>query len=109
MKLLKTRPSPPGIASALLATVRQGSRVHEIRKGDFVTRAGELAKRGSLFLTRPSLFAYTAQRSDLVQMADELFGMVTAGKVRIEVNQTYALRDAARAQADLAAREIAGE
>ena len=69
---------------------------------------GELAKRGSLFLTRPSLFAYSAQRSDLVQMAAELFDVVTAGKVRIEVNQTYALQDAAQAQADLAARKTTG-
>ncbi|MDO8933943.1 MAG: quinone oxidoreductase [Rhodocyclaceae bacterium] len=69
---------------------------------------GELAKRGSLFLTRPSLFAYTAQRADLVQTAGELFDVVAAGKVRIEVNQTYALKDAAQAQSDLAARRTTG-
>jgi len=69
---------------------------------------GELAKRGSLFLTRPSLFAYSAKRADLVQMAGELFDVVTSGKVKIEVNQTYALKDAALAQADLAARKTTG-
>jgi NADPH2:quinone reductase len=69
---------------------------------------GELAKRGSLFITRPSLFAYTAKRDDLVQTAGELFDAVTGGKVRIEVNQTYALKDAAQAQADLVARKTTG-
>ncbi len=69
---------------------------------------GELAKRGSLFVTRPSLFAYTAKRADLLATAGELFDMVTSGKVRIEVNQTYALKDAARAHADLAARRTTG-
>jgi len=68
----------------------------------------ELAKRGSLFLTRPSLFAYTAQRADLVQTAGELFDVVTSGKVKIEVNQTYALKDAAQAHTDLAARKTTG-
>ncbi|MDD5250896.1 MAG: quinone oxidoreductase [Rhodocyclaceae bacterium] len=69
---------------------------------------GELAKRGSLFVTRPSLFAYSAKREDLAQMAAELFEVVGGGKVKIEVNQTYALKDAARAHADLAARKTTG-
>jgi NADPH2:quinone reductase len=43
-----------------------------------------------------------------VQTADELFGMVTSGKVKIEVNQRYALKDAAKAQADLEARKTTG-
>ncbi|GIK25165.1 MAG: quinone oxidoreductase [Betaproteobacteria bacterium] len=69
---------------------------------------GLLAKMGSLFVTRPTLFVYTAKRSDLVQTADELFGMVASGKVKIEVNQRYALKDAAKAQADLEARKTTG-
>ncbi len=69
---------------------------------------GELAKRGSLFVTRPSLFAYSAQREDLVLMANELFDVVDSGKVKIEVNQTYALKDAATAHAALAARKTTG-
>ena len=69
---------------------------------------GELTKRGSLFLTRPSLFAYSAQSADLQQMAAELFEVVTAGKVKIEVRQTYALKDAAQAQRDLEARKTTG-
>jgi NADPH2:quinone reductase len=67
-----------------------------------------LARRGSLFLTRPSLFTYTAQRSDLLAISKDLFDIVAAGKVKIEVNQTYALKDAAQAQADLVARKTTG-
>jgi NADPH:quinone reductase len=68
----------------------------------------ELSRRGSLFITRPSLMSYTAKRADLVAMASELFGVVTSGKVKIEVNQTYALKDAAQAQIDLVARKTTG-
>lgn len=68
----------------------------------------ELSKRGSLFLTRPTLFTYVAQRADLLRSAGELFDMVESGKLRIEVNQTYALRDAARAHVDLAERRTTG-
>lgn len=68
----------------------------------------ELSKRGSLFLTRPSLFTYVAKRADLLASAQELFDMVTSGKLRIEVNQTYALRDAAQAHIDLEARRTTG-
>ena len=68
----------------------------------------ELSKRGSLFLTRPTLFTYVAKRSDLLATAQELFDVVAAGKVRIEVNQTYALQDAAQAHIDLEARRTTG-
>jgi NADPH2:quinone reductase len=68
----------------------------------------DLSKRGSLFLTRPTLFTYVAQRADLLASAQELFDVVTAGKVKVEVNQTYALKDAARAHADLEARRTTG-
>jgi len=68
----------------------------------------ELSKRGSLFITRPSLFSYSAKRSDLVQMASDLFAVVVDGKVKIEVNQTCALKDAAQAQRDLEARKTTG-
>jgi len=68
----------------------------------------ELSKRGSLFLTRPSLFAYVAKRADLLATAQELFDVVVSGKVKIEVNQTYALKDAAQAHIDLAARKTTG-
>ena len=67
-----------------------------------------LAKMGSLFLTRPTLFHYTARRADLLAMADELFAMVAAGQVRISVNQRYPLKDAALAHAALEARRTTG-
>ncbi|NMG32993.1 NADPH:quinone reductase [Azoarcus sp. TTM-91] len=69
---------------------------------------GLLARMGSLFLTRPSLFTYAARRSDLLDMAGELFEVVLSGKVKLQINQRYALKDAARAQADLEARRTTG-
>ena len=68
----------------------------------------ELSRRGSLFITRPSLFSYTARRSDLLATAQELFDMVLSGKVRIEVNQTFPLAEAARAHIDLVERKTTG-
>lgn len=69
---------------------------------------GLLAKMGSLFLTRPTLFTYTAERADLVAMAAELFEVVGSGKVKIEINQRYALKDAGQAHRDLEARRTTG-
>jgi NADPH2:quinone reductase len=68
----------------------------------------ELASRGSLFITRPTLFTYSAKREDLESMAAELFRMVESGKVKIEINQRYALKDAAQAHRDLEARKTTG-
>jgi NADPH2:quinone reductase len=64
--------------------------------------------RGTLFLTRPSLMPYTASRADLVATANDLFDVVKAGTVKIEVHQRYALRDAAQAHRDLEARQTTG-
>ena len=69
---------------------------------------GLLAKHGSLFVTRPTLFTYVARREDLVATAQDLFDVVVSGKVRIEVNQRYALADAAVAHTDLEARRTTG-
>ena len=69
---------------------------------------GLLAKMGSLFLTRPTLFTYTARREDLLAMAGELFDAVISAKVKIEVNQRYPLADAAQAHRDLEARRTTG-
>lgn len=69
---------------------------------------GELAKRGGLFLTRPSLFPYTAKRSDLEAMGRDLFEVVTSGKVKIQIQQRYALKDVAQAHRDLEARKTTG-
>jgi NADPH2:quinone reductase len=68
----------------------------------------ELASRGSLFVTRPSLFAYAAKREDLEAMAADLFQMVSSGKVKIDINQRYKLADAAQAAIDLEARKTTG-
>ncbi len=68
----------------------------------------ELVSRGSLFVTRPSLFHYAAQRSDLDSMAAELFAMVESGKIKIEINQRYALKDAQQAHRDLESRKTTG-
>jgi NADPH:quinone reductase len=69
---------------------------------------GLLAAKGSLYVTRPTLFTYGAKRENLVAMAKELFEVVESGAVKITVNQTYALRDAAKAHADLEARKTTG-
>jgi NADPH:quinone reductase len=69
---------------------------------------GLLAQKGSLFVTRPTLNTYAAKHEDLVAMAKELFDVVQSGAVKIEVHQTYPLKDAAKAHADLAARKTTG-
>jgi NADPH2:quinone reductase len=70
---------------------------------------GILAAKGSLFLTRPTLVNYTATREDLLTAARELFEVVKSGAVRIAVNQTYPLREAARAHHDLQDRKTTGQ
>ena len=67
-----------------------------------------LSQKGSLFVTRPTLFTYAAKRADLEALGGELFDMVGSGTVRIEVNQSYPLAEAARAHRDLEARKTAG-
>ena len=67
-----------------------------------------LAQKGSLFLTRPTLANYTSTRQELEETTAELFDVVGSGAVRIEVNQTYALQDAAQAHRDLEARRTTG-
>jgi NADPH2:quinone reductase len=69
---------------------------------------GLLAQKGSLFLTRPTLFTYTASRADLDAAAGELFDMMASGKVKVEVKQRYALKNAADAHRDLEARKTTG-
>jgi NADPH2:quinone reductase len=70
---------------------------------------GILAAKGSLFLTRPTLNTYTASREDLLRAARELFEVVRNGAVKIAVNQTYPLRDAAHAHHDLERRRTTGQ
>lgn len=68
----------------------------------------ELAKRGSLYLTRPTLFSHIASPADLASAARELFGMVVKKKLRVRIGQRYALADAAQAHRDLEARRTTG-
>jgi NADPH2:quinone reductase len=69
---------------------------------------GILAAKGSLFLTRPSLATYTSKRSDLEKVAADLFDVVGKGAVKIQVNQRFALKDAAKAHIALEARQTTG-
>src|ERR1700719_1025673 len=69
---------------------------------------GILAGKGSLFLTRPTLNTYTATREDLLTAANDLFDVVQKGAVKLAINQTYPLRDAAQAHRDLQDRKTTG-
>jgi NADPH2:quinone reductase len=69
---------------------------------------GVLSQKGSLYITRPTLFVYVAKREDLVASAKALFDVVRKGVVQIQINQRYALKDAAKAHADLEARKTTG-
>jgi NADPH2:quinone reductase len=64
--------------------------------------------KGSLFATRPTLNTYAAKRTDLLAIADELFAVVGSGAVKVPINQTYPLRDAAKAHRDLESRNTTG-
>ncbi|KVX62676.1 quinone oxidoreductase family protein [Burkholderia stagnalis] len=67
-----------------------------------------LAMKGSLYLTRPALADYIADPAEKAELAGELFGHVAAGRIRIEINQRYALEDAARAHRDLESGRTTG-
>ncbi len=69
---------------------------------------GVLAQKGSLFATRPTLFTYAASRASLNAMADEMFGLVLAGKIKSEARQTFALKDVAQAHQALESRATTG-
>jgi NADPH:quinone reductase len=70
---------------------------------------GIFAQKGSLFFTRPTLNTYAAKRADMVAMANDLFAAVQSGAIKITINQTYPLKDAARAHTDLQARKTTGQ
>ena len=69
---------------------------------------GVLSAKGSLFLTRPTLATYTAKRADLERVAGDLFAVVSSGAVKIQVNQSFPLKDAAKAHIALEARQTTG-
>jgi NADPH:quinone reductase len=66
------------------------------------------AQKGSLFFTRPTLNTYAAKRADMLSMAQDLFDAVLSGKVKIEIGQTYPLKDAIAAHRDLESRKTTG-
>jgi NADPH2:quinone reductase len=68
----------------------------------------ELSRRGSLYLTRPTLFDYIRRRAELESSARELFDLIGRGTIRIEIGRNYALQDAAQAHRDLEARKTVG-
>jgi len=70
--------------------------------------ARELGNLGSLYVTHPSLIDYTATRAELLETANDLFGMVASGKIKIEINHTYPLSEAAQAHRDVEARKTTG-
>ncbi|MDO9712158.1 quinone oxidoreductase family protein [Paracraurococcus lichenis] len=76
--------------------------------GPVTTDLGVLAAKGSLYVTRPTLNTYTAKREDLVATANDLFGVVKSGAVKIAVNQTFPLKDAAEAHRALESRRTTG-
>jgi NADPH2:quinone reductase len=67
-----------------------------------------LAQKGSLYLTRPTLYNYIATRAELEQSAGELFDVVSSGKVKIEIKQRFPLKDTAEAHRQLEARKTTG-
>ena len=69
---------------------------------------GILAGKGSLYVTRPTLFHYTATEADLTETATDLIDVVKSGKVKIPINQRYALSDVVQAHSDLEARKTTG-
>jgi len=69
---------------------------------------GTLAAKGSLYVTRPTLMTYIADPANMQKMADDLFDVVISGKVKISINQRYALTDAAQAHDALEARKTTG-
>lgn len=68
-----------------------------------------LLEKGALFVTRPTLSIYTAKRENLLAGAKELFEVVQSGAVKIHVNQTFPLQEAAQAHRDLEARKTTGK
>jgi NADPH2:quinone reductase len=67
-----------------------------------------LSQKGSLFLTRPTLNHYIARPDELEESANDLFEVVASGKVKVDVNQRFALKDAAEAHRALEARKTKG-
>jgi NADPH2:quinone reductase len=68
-----------------------------------------LSQRGSLFLTRPTLANYTSTRDELQWRAGDILGWIATGKVRVRIDRTYPLSEAAHAHRDLEGRKTSGK
>ena len=68
----------------------------------------ELMKHGSLFLTRPTLADYTANRTELINTSNDLFNVINLGAVKVEINQTYSLNEIGNAHKDIEERKTTG-
>jgi NADPH2:quinone reductase len=68
----------------------------------------QLAIKGSLYVTRPALADYIADPAERAALSGELFDHVASGRIRIEINQQYALKDAVQAHRDLESRRTTG-
>lgn len=71
--------------------------------------AGKLAAKGSLFLTRPTLIHYTSDRAELLERAGDLFSWTASGKLKLRIDKTFALAEAAEAHRQLEGRKTAGK
>jgi NADPH2:quinone reductase len=69
----------------------------------------QLSQKGSLYVTRPTLAHYIATREDLERRSSDVFGMIAAGKLKLRIDHTYPLKDAARAHRDLEGRKTTGK
>ena len=87
--------------------ITDGAGVPVVYDGVGKATPGILGKKGSLFFTRPTIMTYVASRGDLADSANALFAAVQAG-IKIEINQRFALKDAAQAHRDLEARKTTG-
>jgi len=67
-----------------------------------------LATKGSLYVTRPTLMTYATRDEDLAALGQDVLDMVSSGKVKIEINQRYALADVVSAHRDLESRKTTG-
>jgi len=70
---------------------------------------GKLASKGSLFLTRPSLAHYTLDRNELLQRSGDLFNWSASGKLKVRIEKTFPLKDAAEAHRALEGRKTTGK
>lgn len=72
-------------------------------------KLADLSAHGSLFATRPTLFQFIATRQELAKRSRQLFKMIAEGKIKIQVNQTYSLKDVSKAHRDLESRKTTGQ